>query len=112
MTKKVLKLLMVTVIIFIGIIAYFYFNYAVVFQPSIKAFQPENGKDESQILSAIQVNEDIQELISVVEDTHPNFLKTVSDKYYSAKQDLLGYWGNSMTVGKLQYEISKIFIFS
>src|SRR5699024_3715489 len=72
-----------------------------------ETFHPEKSKEQNQILSATQVNEDIQNLISVVESTHPSFLNNISDNYYSAKTDLLSYCDNSVTVQKLQYEMSK-----
>lgn len=108
MKKIFLKLLIITISIFIGIVIYFYFSYPIVFQPqNIETFHPEKSKEQNQILSATQVNEDIQNLISVVESTHPSFLNNISDNYYSAKTDLLSYCDNSVTVQKLQYEISK-----
>ncbi len=110
LVKIFASLLLVAVLLAVGTGGYFYFNYPLQFRPQdIPEFQPQPSKAPDTVLSAEEVAQDIAQLISVLEESHPYFLQgqTIPDSYYPAKEKLLGYRGSSLTVQQLELQVAE-----
>lgn len=112
MNKKLLisiiYMIIISITIIIGIIIYSYFNFIIrIYEPL--PFKMSDLRQEETKLSEKEVEEDIEYLIKIIEDTHPIFLEEVPEEYYKSKQELicLTNKSKSMTVGNLEYYISK-----
>ena len=103
------------VLIFVAVCVYVYFSIPVTFQPqNIPKFVPQPAKSPDFVLTPEQVKADVEELISLTEETHPLFLNKLCEfltefppQYETAKANLLAMCNTSATVGELQYEMSK-----
>ncbi len=110
MKRKILKIILGIVISIIILIGGFFINVYFT-QPivvyDIKDFEANGYPMIDKILSEEEVKEDIENIIEIMETTHPIFLEEVPEKYYIEKESLLSSSNKSMTVGELQNKISK-----
>lgn len=85
---------------------YFYFNHIIrVFD--LKEFKSQGNPIIDNQLSKEEIKEDVEYIINIMESTHPIFLEEVPEKYYIAKDELLAASDEAMTVGELQYKVSR-----
>ena len=104
---KVIRVSVLSIILLVGgFFAYLYINQPISIY-NVKEFESIGDPDLDKELSEEEVNEDIENIIEIVEKTHPIFLGEVPEKYYDSKKELLSVSNSSMTVGILQKEISK-----
>lgn len=110
MKKRVIKIVigivLVCLILIGGKTTYLLFTQPIsVFK--VEEVSPKVSHSLDKVLSEEEIKADIEEIIGIMEETHPIFLEEVPDKYYVEKEQLLSNIGKSMTVGELQYNISK-----
>lgn len=97
-----LSLLILVVVAF----SYLYFNQIIRISEG-KKFKSQGNQIIENQLSKEMVKEDIDYIIDIMESTHPIFLEKVPEKYYIAKDELLDASDEAMTVGGLQYKVSR-----
>ena len=110
MKKRIFKIIGIvglSLLIFIVVaFSYLYFNQIIRISEGKKFKSQGNPIIENQ-LSKEMVKEDIDYIIDIMESTHPIFLEEVPEKYYIAKDELLDASDEAMTVGELQYKVSR-----
>ncbi|MDV4152085.1 S41 family peptidase [Clostridium sp. AL.422] len=104
---KVIRVSVLSIILLVGgFFVYLYFNQPISIY-KVKEFESIGNPNLDKELSKEEVKEDIENIIDIVEKTHPIFLEEVPEKYYNSKKEILSVSNSSMTVGSLQKEISK-----
>lgn len=78
----------------------------------ISIYHPKEYESSGNIildrkLSSKEVKEDIYQIISTIEDTHPIFLEKAPQSYNKAKDKLLKNQNEDVSVGQLQVEINR-----
>ncbi len=110
MKKRIPKILwgvgFCLIILVIGIFTYLYFNHVIRISEG-KEFKNQGSPIIKSQLSKDEVKEDIDYIIDIMENTHPIFLEDVPESYYIAKNELLTASNQGMTVGELQYKVSR-----
>lgn len=105
--RKAIKLILLSIIVLaVGSFIYLYFNQPISIYKS-KEFKISGNPVLDKELLKEEVKEDVENIINIIENTHPIFLEEVPERYYIAKNELLNVSNSSMTVGALQKEISK-----
>lgn len=105
--RKVIRIIVLSIILLVGgFFVYIYFNQPISIY-KVKEFENIGNPDLDKELSEEEVKEDVENIIGIVEKTHPIFLEEVPEKYYIGKKELLNLSNSIMTVGNLQREISK-----
>lgn len=110
MKKKMFKI--AGGVIFIGILLVVAQLVSIYFTQPISVYKVEefkyNGEPNlNKILSKEEVSEDIENVINIIESTHPIFLEEVPDAYYKAKENLKKIGEESISVGELQSNIGE-----
>ena len=110
MKKKTFKIIGVSILtvllLAVGRFIYIYFTQPItIFETKDMEYSGE--PDINKILSKEEVSEDIENVIDIIESTHPIFLEEVPEEYYKEKEKLLSISEESMSVGQLQNNISR-----
>lgn len=110
MKKRIFKIIGVVVlslvILVVGVFTHLYFNHIIRISRG-KEFKNQGSPIIENQLSKDEVKEDIDYIVDIMESTHPIFLEEVPEKYYTAKDELLSVSNQAMTVGELQYKVSR-----
>lgn len=110
MNKKIFKI--VGRVIFIGVLlvvaqlVYIYFTQPISVY-KVEEFKYNGEPNLNKILSKEEVSEDIENVIDIIESTHPIFLEKVPDSYYKVKERLKKISEESISVGELQSNIAE-----
>lgn len=72
-----------------------------------KAYESSGNTRLDKKLSSKEAKEDIYQIISTIEDTHPIFLEKVPESYNKAKYELLKKQSEETSVGQLQIELNR-----
>lgn len=105
-TKFILSVFCAVLVILAGTFTYLFFN------QGISVFNPEQYESTGDVqltkeLNKVAVKEDVEDLINIVENTHPIFLEGENEKYNKAKDLLLQETNKEMKVFELQLAVSK-----
>jgi len=113
MKKKKLKVIGIilgcVVVLLVGIAIYSYYNYPIsVYGPKAHKYAGNVQLDKEMAVS--EVKADAEEMIDIMESTHPIFLEKQSEKYKEAKERFLKETKKSMTVGEFQLSVSRYLV--
>ena len=97
MKKKTFKIIGVSILtvllLAVGLFIYIYFTQPItIFETKDMEYSGE--PDINKILSKEEVSEDIENVIDIIESTHPIFLEEVPEEYYKEKEDKKRLEGN------------------
>ncbi|MEN8077210.1 S41 family peptidase [Clostridioides difficile] len=110
MKKKIFKIvggvIFIVVLIVIAELVHIYFTEPISVY-KVEEFKYNGEPNLSKVLSKEEVSEDIENIIDIIESTHPIFLEKVPDSYYEAKDRLREISGESISVGDLQGYIAQ-----
>jgi len=113
MKKKKLKVIGIilgcVVVLLTGIGIYLYYNYPIsVYAPKAHKYAGNVQLDKEMTVS--EVKADAEEMIDIMESTHPIFLEKQPEKYKEAKERFLKETKKSMTVGEFQLSVSRYLV--
>lgn len=106
MKKKVFKIIGIVVVVFliIAIGACIYFPVTI---RSPKEYVKDGDVELEKLLTKADIKKDREQLIDIVEKTHPIFLEGTPEKYKKAKDKFLIETDEDMKVEKFQISVSK-----
>jgi hypothetical protein len=104
--KKIIGVTALCLLLIIGGLSIYVYSTQPIAVYDTKEFEVDGYPAMDQLLTKKEVKEDIDQMIEIMESTHPIFLEKVPKNYYSLKDELLRSSHTSMTTGELQKRTS------
>ena len=95
------------VILLGGIFLYGYYNMPLIEVHKPKPYQPSGEVILSKELNELEVKADVEQMIEIMESTHPIFLEGETEKYKEAKDRFVHETNRNMTVDEFRFSVSR-----
>ncbi len=90
-----------------GIFFYGFYNKYPITAYETKSYEPNREVILNRQLTEFEVKADVEEMIEIMESTHPIFLEGETEKYKEAKDRFLNETNRNMTVDEFKFSISR-----